>query len=334
MAHNRRDYLLGALQSVIGQDLSRSHFEVILIKNFDDDQIDEYCSLNGIRTERLDAPIGAALTKGLSLARGQIVAFLDDDDVWLPTRLRALASCFGHFPSLVYYHNQMEVIDAAGRPISFRRSVDVSHRAIKESSLYVDHVAPEDGLREMLDASAEFNLSSIAVRRDVLLAYETELQHIVGGPDIFVFFIACLSGKALYSDPARLTHYRLSSTNITGPPTATGRAAEIRRQLATVRVLIAATRRIDNTRSSVVRSYLHLIESEYEAMLAVFDPLGSRRKAAEKTAEVLRIRHADNALRSRVVFLAGLAAVSSPRLASWLYFRWDRFNRAFLDSLR
>jgi glycosyltransferase involved in cell wall biosynthesis len=42
LAHDRRQYLKGAVASIVGQDLERSEFEIIVVKNFLDPAIDEY----------------------------------------------------------------------------------------------------------------------------------------------------------------------------------------------------------------------------------------------------------------------------------------------------
>lgn len=41
-AYNRREYLIKAVNSVINQSLDSSYYEIIVIKNFEDNEIDNY----------------------------------------------------------------------------------------------------------------------------------------------------------------------------------------------------------------------------------------------------------------------------------------------------
>ncbi len=326
-AHRRQEYLPGALRSVVGQNLPRSRFEVILVRDFEDPEIERYCRQEGIREIPLDAPIGPVFAAALREAKGRIVTFLDDDDLWVPDRLGHLADTFGRYPSVGYYHNQSQVIDSRGRPVAYRRNVDISHRASTNRTRHFDHLEREHRLQELLDASAEFNHSSIAIRRDLVLPHLADLEQISGGADTFLFFVACLSGVEIYSAPDRLTLYRLSPSNISWHSTAAGRAEPIVRQLKTVRVLLQLARARNDVLAATVANHLRLIEAEDEALLAIFDSRTSRRGMAERLVRVLRLRGARNSLWSRVLALGSTAALVSPGAARWLYFLWDRSTR-------
>lgn len=326
-AHSRDEYLMGALESVVHQSLPRSQFEVILVRNFVGTGISGFCAQQGIRELQVDAPIGPVMSSALREARGRIITFLDDDDLWLPDRLQHVAELLERFPSIGYYHNQARVIDARGRPVAYRRNVDVSHRASTDRTLHFGRLEVDHRLEKLLDASAEFNASSIAVRRELALRHLSDLERLVGGVDSFLFFVACLSGMEVYSDSRPLTCYRLSDKNISWHSTATGRADPIARQLTTIRMLLRLAEAQHDGIGSAVADVLRLIAAEYETMLAVFGAHASRKLVLRRLARMLRVRGARNALKSRVLALGATAALLSPGAARWLYFLWDRRTR-------
>ncbi|MGC9126572.1 MAG: glycosyltransferase, partial [Thermoplasmata archaeon] len=48
-AHNRKEFLKEAIQSALNQTLERSNYEILVIKNFKDEEIDRIIEQNGIR---------------------------------------------------------------------------------------------------------------------------------------------------------------------------------------------------------------------------------------------------------------------------------------------
>lgn len=91
--HNRPDMVVRAVRSALKQSVK--NVEVIVVDDASTD--DTRGALNQVtddrlRYERLDDNVGqgAARNRGLELARGDWVAFLDDDDEWLPRHLEGL----------------------------------------------------------------------------------------------------------------------------------------------------------------------------------------------------------------------------------------------------
>ena len=86
--YNRADYIAETIESVLSQ--TYRNIEVIVI---DDGSTDGTAQVVAPFIPRVsyvqqeNAERGASRNHGLRLARGKYVAFLDSDDVWLPTKV-------------------------------------------------------------------------------------------------------------------------------------------------------------------------------------------------------------------------------------------------------
>lgn len=95
------DYVREALDSVLSQ--SFSDFELLLVddgsKDGDYSQFEKIdCRVRVIRLEGIG--VSGARNAGLSQARGDLMAFLDADDVWFPGKLRAQVRYFDGHPKV------------------------------------------------------------------------------------------------------------------------------------------------------------------------------------------------------------------------------------------
>ena len=100
--YNRSAMLTRAVRSVLGQTFR--DFELLLVDDHSTDDtpvvisrfVDERVRL--IRHERNHGQ-SKALNTGIRAARGEYIAFLDDDDVWLPTKLAAQVAVLDAAPN-------------------------------------------------------------------------------------------------------------------------------------------------------------------------------------------------------------------------------------------
>ncbi|HYM68437.1 MAG TPA: glycosyltransferase, partial [bacterium] len=118
---NRSALLRETLDSVTSQTGQGVLFdlEAIVVDDASTDDTPAVVSAYPVRYIRheVNRGVSGARNTGIAASRGQYVAFLDDDDVWLPTKVAAVVQAFGRLPADVVYH-WWQHMDASGRPLS------------------------------------------------------------------------------------------------------------------------------------------------------------------------------------------------------------------------
>src|SRR5208282_5250285 len=115
---NRRKFLGPAIQSVLGQTFG--DFELLILDNSSTDGSEELVrEFSDRRLRYIKHPamgISPQRNLGLAEARGEFVAFLDDDDEWLPRKLELELDLFRRGPvSLALTYGGLKWIDTDGR---------------------------------------------------------------------------------------------------------------------------------------------------------------------------------------------------------------------------
>ena len=119
-------------------------------------------------------------------------------------RLERLAKVFED-PRVTYFHNDVILVDENGRTMVQAEPVEETSRVRDEEKRVK--------LKYLGDKRADFNNSSIAVRRELVERYLGEINNINIGLDNFIFFSAlCNSGDLVITD-SRLTFYRIHASN-------------------------------------------------------------------------------------------------------------------------
>jgi glycosyltransferase involved in cell wall biosynthesis len=105
--YNGAEFLREALASVVAQDYAP--MEIIVI---DDGSTDETAQVAQAFVKQSSVPVqyvyqenrgpAAARNHGLKLARGDLIAFQDADDVWMPDKLSSQISCLKTYPDIQY----------------------------------------------------------------------------------------------------------------------------------------------------------------------------------------------------------------------------------------
>ena len=111
-AYNYGHYIEEAVESVLAQEFPREQREILVIDDGSTDDTAERLIKYGDAIRYLRKPNGgqaSAFNFGFEEARGEIVATLDADDLWLPDKLRRVCETFEKNPGagLVYHRTYL-----------------------------------------------------------------------------------------------------------------------------------------------------------------------------------------------------------------------------------
>lgn len=259
-------YVAHALDSVFRQ--TRPPAEVIVVDDGSRDGGDAIVAAIGRPDLRLvrqaNAGPGAARNRGLALARTQLVAFLDADDLWLPEHLERLEVLHAAHPGLALYADRLAVMGA-------------SPPSPEPDRLVPDYCAAwREGLIVWTCAAMVDRAAALAVR-----GFGTEANR---GEDIQLW-LKLTEGRAMAMGGAAGALYRQEASDLTRRPVAGPDAAmqwidrrladgdlapERREALAAFRARLAllhAAEWIRHGGRAEARAFLAMAEGAADAML-------------------------------------------------------------------
>lgn len=115
--YNYEAYLAEAIDSALGQTHPR--VEVVVVDDGSGDGSRDVVASYGDRVIPVfkeNGGQGSAMNAGFAASGGEVVIFLDADDVLLPETASRVVAAFREDPSPVKVHYRMRVVDAAGAP--------------------------------------------------------------------------------------------------------------------------------------------------------------------------------------------------------------------------
>ena len=115
-AYNHARYLAEAIDSVLAQ--TYAPLEIIVVDDGSTDDTPAVAASYGDRIRYIrqeNAGVGAARNRGIAVARGEYLALLDSDDIWLPEKLEREIALFDADPQLGFVHCGVEKFDESGQ---------------------------------------------------------------------------------------------------------------------------------------------------------------------------------------------------------------------------
>src|SRR5277367_4974193 len=100
--YNYGQFIEEAVDSVLAQEFPSKQREILVVDDGSTDDTAERLKKYGDAIRYLPKPNGgqaSAFNHGFARARGEIVALLDADDVWLPGKLRRVCETFEKNPN-------------------------------------------------------------------------------------------------------------------------------------------------------------------------------------------------------------------------------------------
>ena len=200
--HNGEAFLQDAINSAIRQ--SHRNFELLIWDNYSDDRTPVIAQIASISDERVrvirsDVKTSLYEARNLALksAKGELVAFLDSDDLWLADKLSIAASALVKTDAGVFYSN-FEIWDF---------NEDIRKIAYKAK-------LPEGHILEHLVCNYTVALSTIVFRKKVLDTFEgpfNGMYSIIGDYDLV---LRMATEHKFASSNLPLTVYRVHGQNL------------------------------------------------------------------------------------------------------------------------
>lgn len=230
--YRRRAYLEAAVLSAGHQTLPRSEYEILVLKDWIDPEVDRRLEAQCVRVFNGDlAVVGEMIERGVLESRGEAICFLDDDDMFDPTKLEIVAQEFARDPGLVLFRNGFTSIDSTGRrDPRFERSISQPREPFEVEAATV---SPHE-FAQIVRTRAYGNSSTLSVRRKELLERRADLREIHGAPDGAVGALMLDTIGRHRFDPRPLTLRRIgTSMRMGGPGGEAYRAVETFEYLST-----------------------------------------------------------------------------------------------------
>ncbi|MEM0201454.1 MAG: glycosyltransferase family A protein, partial [Candidatus Micrarchaeaceae archaeon] len=175
--------MIEAIESAINQTLKRELYEIIVVKNYKDKELDNFIENNkiiNIYSDNMEQSEKIAL--GIENSSGKIISFLDYDDLFYPDKLEYVYNLFNNDKNLGYYKNNYFPINEQGEPTKF------------------------------INKSKDFNLSSISIRKDIInIKYLRKIKGTL--IDSFVYCSALESNYKILANKLVFTKYRVHNSS-------------------------------------------------------------------------------------------------------------------------
>ena len=202
-AYNAAHFLPEVIQSVLDQ--SYRNWEMLVIDDGSTDRtveiVKEYCEKDDRvhLISKLNEGVSKARNLGVQLAKGELVAFLDSDDLWLSEKLLSHVEFMGQHPKVAVSFARVELIETNGKS---------TH---KLTNNIADNLQPQD----LFYSNPTVTTSNLVIRKSVfeqLNGFDDTMKY---NEDVDLLFRLSLDAKwKIEGIDQVLTQYRLHSSGL------------------------------------------------------------------------------------------------------------------------
>lgn len=321
--YNLSHYISETVHSVLMQEPGPYSREIIVVDDASTDGSAQMvagipsCTL--VRHERNRGVLLSTLD-GIAAANGEVLCFLDGDDLWASGKLKAVAERFGREPDLIYLSHDYSYIDSCGNRLEVDDHSQEVLRAVR-SREEADHRMREG----ILEYRGTVWLGSAHCVRRSAVDWNAFSAWAKGLPEAemtyqdwpIAFWVAGSNRGLLGYSPEKLMQYRIHSLNYSGDAgTPAKMLRNLRKGLNTVR---AAEDILSRLRPELLNSRIEGKRLEYEYLTALYEGrLGRALQEFGKCAATGYWTRA--AFRKEIVRTVGVGTLGAERftrLATW-----------------
>jgi glycosyltransferase involved in cell wall biosynthesis len=213
-SYNSREFITSAVESALNQD--EIDYEVIVVDDGStDDSLERLRAIGHSRLKVLAKPNGgqaSAMNLGFAESSGEIIFFLDGDDLSYPNRISQVLSDFSRHPEAVGVMHSLEEIDASGQ---FRKDLRSNPCIVQARPPYTKGDLLD--LHSLLRATGGRHLytvtSGLAYRREILeQVFPLPTASWRTCPDHLLISLAAYFGPVVIEDQV-LGAYRIHGKN-------------------------------------------------------------------------------------------------------------------------
>jgi glycosyltransferase involved in cell wall biosynthesis len=210
--YNRASYIAEALDSLAAQ--TRPPFEVVVVDDRSTDNtrdiVSSHVSKPRYLVQDLNAGASIARNRGVAVARGELIVFLDSDDILLPGHHECVQEAFCMLPDIGLFACDSEMIGPRGEQLHEETWTTIQSR-IKSYPIRTGRRSLED----VFLFSTPF--PGMAIRRDVYLSVGGLDQSIFPLDDYDLQLKVAARGPGVYYEHRPLARYRVHGANESGP---------------------------------------------------------------------------------------------------------------------
>ncbi len=204
--YNQECFIEEAIESVLDQDFPNDKMEILVVDDGSTDRTAEIVRKFEPRLHLIRKANGgqaSAFNVGIAQAQGQIVAFLDGDDWWAPSKLREVTEVFEKHPGIgAVGHGYYEVdLEAAKNELVVPD---------KSCLLTLNDIS---GVRLFHAVCGLLGTSRLATRKEVLDRILPVPEELIFAADAFIYILAvAMAGAIILKRP--LCYYRVHADNL------------------------------------------------------------------------------------------------------------------------
>jgi glycosyltransferase involved in cell wall biosynthesis len=208
--YDRKNYILEAIQSVLKQNISRDQYEIIIVKGFEDADIDREIRSSVDISLTINAKgHGKKIVSAIEQSSGEIICLLDDDDLFIENKLARVRQIFESDNDITFIHNSIKRVNDDGKEIYKEREEGYSE-------LVFDTRSPNmKVLAKLISKRSNWYGSCMSFRRSMIISVKDLLGGIDQSVDPILFLLAMTQPGKIVKITDRLTMYRThtSTTN-------------------------------------------------------------------------------------------------------------------------